>query len=110
MKKEIDNIAVKAINKFIYYALNYKCIPYYVSGNTYYVPKFITDITWGCSTSHMVEKWVALMKQMESGDIDPYGAILRFYTELDNNCRVKLVNWVLDNYKDEPRLTIDENL
>ena len=110
MKTEIDNIALKAINKFIYYALNYECRPYcHTSGKTYYVPKFITEITWGCSTLHIVEKWAELARKQESGDIDTYGIIIRFYIILDNNCRIKFLNWVLDNYKDEFKLTTNEN-
>lgn len=109
MKTEIDNIAIKAVNKFIYYTLNYECNQsIYVLGKPYYVPKFLTDIAWGCPTSHMVEKWDALMHRQESGEIDAFGVMIRFYITLDNNCKVKLLNWVLDNYKGELRLTKDE--
>lgn len=108
MKKEIDNIALKAINKFIYYALNYEPNQsVYVLGNTYWIPKFLTDIAWGCATSHMVEKWVELVNRQ--GD-NTYGAMLLFYTSLDNECKIKLLNWVLDNYKGELRLTTNEEV
>lgn len=111
MKKEIGNIALKAVNKFIYFALNYESNQsVYVLGKTYYVPKFLTDINWGCATSHMVGKWVELVCKQESGDIDSYGIMLRFYTSLDNDCKVKFLNWILDHYKGELRLTTNEEV
>lgn len=111
MKTEIDNIALKAINKFIYYALNYESNQsVYVLGKTYYVPKFLTDIAWGCATSHLVGKWVELVNEQESGDIDSYGIMLRFYISLDNDCKTKFINWILDNYKGELRLTTNEEV
>lgn len=111
MKKEIDNIALKAINKFIYYALNYESNQsVYVLGKTYYVPKFLTDIAWGCATSYLVGKWVGLVCKQETGEIDSYGIMLRFYTSLDNNNRIKFLNWVLENYKDEIKLKTNEEV
>lgn len=107
MKKEIDNIALKAINKFIYYALNYEPNQsVYVLGKTYWVPKFLTDIAWGCATSHMVEKWTEISEKQETG----YSVMLLFYVSLDNECKIKLLNWVLDNYKGESRLTTNEEV
>lgn len=109
MAKETENIAIKAINKFFYFSLNYESGQIYIlHGDIRQVPKFITRIKWGCPTDHMVEKWCALAEQLKSGDIDSFGVINRFYAGLDNDCRVKFLNWILDNYKGEGQLKIGE--
>lgn len=107
MKKEIDNIALKAINKFFYFSQNYVCDhAFYSKGKTLYVPKFITDCKWSYGTAHIAEKWWNIV----TNGNDSYGVMNRFYAELDNDCRITLLNWVLENYKDEIKLKTNEEV
>ena len=87
MDKQISLIA---INKFMYFALNYD--PYFI------------DKVWGerkpyTLSDHLWNKFDGYYE-----DCGPYGVILKFYAELDWGNRIKLLNWVMDNYKDEQKL------
>lgn len=83
-----------AINKWMYFIYNY---PY----------NFI-ELVWGERkrfnlTDHLSEKFDALYERK-----GPYGVIPAFYAELDGNNRVKLLEWVMDNYKGEQKLPLDQ--
>ena len=79
-----------AINKWMYFIYNY---PY----------NFI-ELVWGerkqyTLTDHLTGKFNALYVKHGA-----YGVIPAFYAELDLNNRIKLLEWVMDNYKGEQKL------
>lgn len=79
-----------AINKFMYFMYNY---PY----------NFI-ELVWGerkqyTLTDHLTGKFNALYDKYGA-----HGVIPAFYAELDLNNRIKLLEWVMDNYKGEQKL------
>lgn len=97
-----------AVNKFFYYAMNYKCVEVtYKSFNgdkTEYLPAFFKDNIFHCNTAHMVGKWKgAIIKKYDKDDYpiynDSYGVMMRFYAELDGNNRASLLAWICENYQ-----------
>ena len=91
MMTENIKTAMVAINKWQYFMYNY---PY----------NFIEKV-WGERkkynlTDHLTEKFDALYERRGA-----YGVIPAFYAELDMNNRIKLMNWVMENYNDEQRLS-----
>ena len=96
------NISAQAINKFFFYSMNYETdiVEFDSFGLVCrdYLPTFFRDIQWTCNTAHMVGKW----KSIE--ETDSYGRMNRFIAELDGTNRVKLFEWIMDNYKGEPKL------
>lgn len=86
------------INRFFYFSLNYK-IEFYkwtdLWGNEHedYLPVFIMETPWGCSTEHMIGKW----KEAESAE-GLNGRMNYFYSKLDNGNRTALIDWMMENY------------
>lgn len=81
-----------AINKWFYFSMNY----------TY---GFIEKV-WGDTpmlAEHLRGKFEGLCRYHDS-----YGAMNAFYAELDWDNRVKLMNWVMENYNDEQRINFGE--
>ena len=80
-----------AINKFFYFSMNY--------------PSNFIQKVWGESTpyslsAHLQEKFNDLYDKYGS-----YGVMNAFYGELSTNNRVKLMDWVMDNYNDEQKIS-----
>lgn len=99
---ENSRIAMAAINKWIYFSLNYDVVPYTNKNNNneiVYVPEFIPAIKWMCPICHMVNKW-----QLATQSKDPHTYLIKFYTELDIQNRRLLLEWVLNYYNDEIKL------
>lgn len=83
-----------AINKWMFFCYNY---PY----------NFIEQV-WGKRemfnlTDHLTKKFDALYQTKGA-----YGVIPAFYAELDGNNKVKLMEWVMDNFNDEQKLRFEE--
>lgn len=79
-----------AINKWMYFIFNYD--PYFI------------DKVWGerkpyTLSDHLWNKFEYLYEKRGC-----YGVIPAFYGELDWENRIKLMEWVMDNYKDEQKL------
>lgn len=79
---------MKEINKWVYWCYNYTD------------PKeWIYQIWSGCIADHIYAKFKRLY------EIFGYRSVMQdFYTELDKENRKLLLQWVLDNYNDEPKL------
>lgn len=97
-------IAIAAINKWIFHGWNYTIVPltYKSFGETpvsTHVPAFIRDVKWACNLGHIIEKWKLAT---ESGDPDTY--LVKFYKELGNENRIRLLEWIMQNYNDERKL------
>lgn len=102
-------IAMAAINKWVYFSLNYNVVPYYYklfNGEdiTIYVPEFIIKVKWTCPISHMIGKW-----ENAARTEDAHTYLIRFYTELDFTNRILLMEWMMSNYNDEIKLTFSED-
>lgn len=97
------NETIQAIQKFFYFSMNYQSRWYnwetiFGEKRTDYLPDFIMSVNWGCNRPHMIGKWMSIE------DSDSYGRMNRFYAELDNRNRKALLEWVMANYNDEPKL------
>ena len=91
------DIALLAINKFFYYAMNYPLVEIEfpsISGGTRkeYLPSFFNAFP-----SHLVEhlcgKW-----NCACSCTDSYGYLMKFYAELDGTNRNLMLNYILDHY------------
>lgn len=87
------HISLIAINKWMFFCYNY---PY----------NFIESV-WGKRemfnlTDHLTKKFDDLYQSKGA-----YGVIPAFYAELDGSNKIKLMEWVMDNYNDEQRLRFE---
>ncbi len=95
-------IAMAAINKWVYFSLNYKVVPYTKPNDdneVIYLPEFIVVIKWTCPISHMIGKWKSATRSN-----DPHTYLICFYTELDSQNQKLLLEWIINNYNDERKL------
>lgn len=95
-------ITMAAINKWVFFSLNYNVVPYTNKNNNneiVHVPEFIPAIKWTCPINHMIAKW-ELVTQSEN----PYTYLIKFYIELDTRNRMLLLEWILGHYNDEIKL------
>ena len=86
----MNNIAITAINKFFYFSMNY--------------PHDFIEKVWGedkpySLTHHLKEKFDGLYEQ-----VGCYGVMNAFYADLDTSNRVKLMEWVMDNYHEDIKI------
>lgn len=88
----MDKISLIAINKWVFFCMNY---PH----------NFIEQVWAGDQMliNHLKGKFIA--------DYSIFGAravMNTFYCELDGNNKVKLMQWVMDNFNDEQKLNIKD--
>ena len=103
------NIALIAINKFFFYAMNYPCVPitYKSSDGTEkkaYLPSFFTAFP-PYLIEHLKGKW-----EYACENYGGYGAIMKFYGELDGSNRNLMLNYIIDNYNGEQRIPLNEEM
>lgn len=105
LTKNMD-VAITAINKWLYYGWNYPFVPYtYNNGTEYksrYLPQFLAEVKWTCNFDHMVSKWE---KAIECGNSNAY--LTKFYADLDMENRKLLIEWVMKNYNGEMKIIND---
>lgn len=99
--------SMTAINKWIYYCLNYNVVKMEVSSfdgdREMYLPDcFIAFPKY--LRVHLAGKWDAYYK-----DYGSYAVMTKFYAELDGTNRQLLMEWVLNNYNDEQKLNFKED-
>lgn len=84
-------VAIKAINKFAFYNYNFEY-------------NFIKKV-WGEGplADHLQSKFNALYERYGA-----MGCLLAFYAELDSSNKVKLLQYIVENYNDEQKLRIEE--
>jgi hypothetical protein len=99
-------IAMSAINKWFYYAMNYKVVEIEVKTfdgiKTMMLPDFFNALPMGIRM-HFAEKWNA--------DYDSYGSravLMAFYGEVSSEYRKAIMQWVMENYHDEVKLNFNE--
>jgi len=103
---ENTKIAMQAINKWFYYAMNYRVVEVEVGDHngtrTEYLPDFFNAFPlW--LRGHLAGKWNALYE-----DYGSRAVLMAFYGELSSNYRKDLMAWVLENYNDEQKLSFSE--
>lgn len=88
---ETNKTALTAINKWMFFTYNY---PY----------DFIAKV-WGDNPSlgeHLKGKF-----DYYYDEYGAYGAIPKFYAELDSSNKVKMMNWVIENFNQEQKLNLE---
>lgn len=98
---------VLGTNRFFFYAMNYPCIriDYKSIDGTYkydYLPDFFKSFP-----SHLIEhlkgKWNYACEQYGG-----YGAMMKFYGELDSTHRKEMLTYIMENYDDEQKIRFEE--
>lgn len=102
-------IAIKAINKWVFFGWNYSCIHHeWISVNgekkCEVVPQFLAEIKWTCNFDHMLSKWKVAIH-----DANANSYLVKFYAELGVENRLLLLEWVMANYNDEQKIGESDN-
>lgn len=88
----MDKTSLNAINKWMFFTFNF--------------PNDFIEKIWADEpylVSHLKSKFLSLYNYHGS-----YGVIPAFYGELSANNRMKMMQWVMDNYTDEQKLNFGE--
>ena len=103
---ENTKTAMIAINKWIYYTLNYNTIKVEVADfdgeHTEYLPDCFNAFP------KSLRKHLAGKFNQYYNDYGSRAVMTKFYAELDGNNRKLLMGWVLNNYNDEQKLSFRE--
>lgn len=103
---ENTKTAMIAINKWFYYAMNYNVVPVeiedYSGKRTEYLPDCFNAFP-KTLRAHLAGKWDSLYERYGSRAV-----LMAFYAELSTNYRKDLMEWVLNNYNDERKLSFSE--
>ena len=98
--------AMVAINKWFYYAMNYRVVEIeiadYKGERTEWLPDCFNAFPKSLR-GHLAEKWNALYESYGSRAV-----LMAFYAELSGNYRKDLMQWVMENYHDEQKLSFNE--
>ena len=99
-------VAMAAINKWFYYAMNYNVVEILVptldgEESTMWLPDFFNAFPKSIR-AHFASKWNSIYEFYGSDAV-----LMRFYAELSTNYRIMLMEWVLNNYNDEQKLNFD---
>ena len=99
-------IAMRAINKWFYYAMNYRVVEVevadYAGERTEMLPDFFNAFP-KYLRGHLAGKWNALYE-----DYGSRAVLMAFYAELSTNYRKDMMRWILENYNDECKLSFSE--
>jgi hypothetical protein len=103
---ENTKIAMTAINKWFYYAMNYNVVEMEVENfdgtTTMYLPDCFNAFP-KTLRAHLAGKWDFLYEKYGSRAV-----LMAFYAELSSNYRKDLMEWVLNNHNDELKLNFNE--
>lgn len=91
--KPLDPIqAYNAVNKFLFYGWNWKTVNF----NKVWMPEFVCYVNWNCDVMHVWSKWIHAYRE------SPANPLAEFWKELDMPNRMKLVDWIIRHYNEEP--------
>ena len=90
--------AMIAINKWFYYGMNYNVVPVEIADYQDCFNAFPKHLR-----GHLFSKWESLYESYGSRAV-----LMAFYAELDGTNRKRLMEWVLENYNDECKLSFKE--
>lgn len=104
MNSEQLQLAMAAINKWLFFGWNYSCqlhewVDFRGEQHSECLPDFLIEAKWTCNFSHMVEKWNTAVREGS-----PNSYLTRFYALLDVFNRRALLKWVIENYNDERKI------
>lgn len=104
MNSEKLQLAMAAINKWLFFCWNYSCqlcewTDIHGNKHSECLPDFLVGAHWTCNLTHMVEKW---KRAVNEGSPNSY--LTRFYGDLDVFNRRALLQWVMENYHDERKI------
>lgn len=103
---ENTKISMIAINKWFFYAMNYNVVPVevedYKGKRTEYLPDCFKAFSI-YDRAHLAGKWNACYE-----DYGSRAVLMAFYAELDGDNRKLLMEWVLNNYNGERKLSFKE--
>ena len=99
------DIALIAINKFFFYAMNYPCVPITyksIDGTEKkdYLPSFFKAFP-PYMVEHFRSKWLNAVDKTDS-----YGYLMKFYAELDGTYRQMVLKYIMENYNDECKIPL----
>jgi hypothetical protein len=104
---ENTKIAMQAINKWFYYAMNYNVVEIEIADYNGNRKEYLPD----CFNAfplylrgHLAAKWNTLYEEYGSRAV-----LMVFYGELDGENKKILMEWVLNNYNDECKLSFKED-
>ena len=100
------NSMIIGTNKFFFYAMNYPSIRieyHSIDGTTKfdYLPDFFKAFDFHL-VEHLRGKWVNACESYGG-----YGAMMKFYGELDGSNRQKMLRYIMENYNDEQKIRFD---
>ena len=103
------DISLIAINKFFFYAMNYPCVPITYKSidgteKKAYLPSFFKAFP-PYLVEHLKGKWECACSQCGS-----YGAMMKFYGELDGDNKIRMLNHIIDTYNGEQKLPLNEEM
>lgn len=93
-KEEYNDIGIIAMNKLCYYIADYPVMDFNVEGETVLLPDFFKAFK-PYLLPRLTERW----KHINDGSC---GSVLEFYLSLDGENRGRMLNYILNNYEDEP--------
>lgn len=94
------------INKFLFYGWNYYSVSHEwrntPNGELHYatVPDFLANVKWTFPFEHAYSKW----KACTDGN-DSIAYVAKFYSELDGENRKAMLQYIIENYNDEQKLS-----
>ena len=96
-------VAMTAINKWVFYCLNYNVVEVEVADFDGNKKEYLPD----CFNAFpmWVRKHLAGKFHTYYEDCGGYGAMTKFYANLDDTNRKLVLEWVVGNYKDEQKMT-----
>lgn len=103
---ENTKTAMVAINKWFYYAMNYNVVGMLVNDFEGERTEYLPDCFLAFPThlrKHLFGKWESLYETYGSRAV-----LMAFYAELDGTNRKRLMEWVLENYNGECKLSFKE--
>ena len=99
-------VAMSAINKWFYYAMNYNVVEVEVltfkGKETHMLPDFFNALPMYLR-AHIESKW-----EYAYGEYGSRAALMWLYGELDWANRKSVMEWVLTNYNDEQPIPFNE--
>lgn len=94
---------LEGMNKIIHFC-NWIRQGDFFEGN-YTFPDFIMDIDWECPFRKISDIWAKCIYNNENNNY----VVLDFYKELNENNKIKLLEWICDHYNIEPKLKTYED-
>lgn len=94
----MEETIYKTVKHFLSYALNFDTVQHTWTTlqdetRTEWVPEWLAKVAWTCCFEHMWNKW---MKIADNPRATTYDYLVRFWFEIDEQNRHRLLEWILD--------------